>query len=160
MISSRRNGFSMVENLVALFIASVGILGMAGLQAKAMHDGGDSILRTRAVNHVADMVDRMRLNPGALDSYVATLTADFTAHASHGCSKTVTVPASECTPVQMAQYEMHLWKLGLANTALGLPSGQGSVTSVLGQPGRFFITVQWTNRDTVAAAQHSVEVQF
>lgn len=52
----------MVEILVSIVIVSVGLLGLAGLQARAMNSEFESYQRGQAIQLANDMVDRIRLN--------------------------------------------------------------------------------------------------
>jgi prepilin-type N-terminal cleavage/methylation domain-containing protein len=56
-------GMSLIEVLVALVILSVGLLGIAQVLIHGMRVSHAALLRTHAVNLVADMSDRIRANP-------------------------------------------------------------------------------------------------
>ena len=58
----RQHGFSMIEILVTLMIVTVGLLGLAGLKARAHISELESYQRAQALIMVADMVERVRLN--------------------------------------------------------------------------------------------------
>ena len=58
-------GFSMVEVLVSLLILSIGLLGLASLQASGLRYSGNSALRTQALILTQDMIERIRANPTA-----------------------------------------------------------------------------------------------
>lgn len=64
-MSTRRaqSAFTLVEVLVAIIVLAVGLLGLAGLQLAGMRNNHSSALRSTATIAVADLVDRMRVNP-------------------------------------------------------------------------------------------------
>jgi len=55
---------SLVEVLVALVVLSTGLLGVAQVLIHGMRTSHAALLRTQAVNLVADMAERIRANPG------------------------------------------------------------------------------------------------
>ena len=61
----RNTGFSLIEVLVALLILSIGLIGLAGLQNRGLRDNHSALLRSQAVQHAEDMLDRMRANRAA-----------------------------------------------------------------------------------------------
>lgn len=70
-IKMHMKGFTLVEVLVALLILSIGLLGLAGLQAGGLRSNHSAYLRSQAVMLAHDMADRMRSNPvaAAADCY-------------------------------------------------------------------------------------------
>lgn len=56
-------GMSLVEVLVALVVLSIGLLGIAQVLIHGMRTSHAALLRTQAVNLVADMAERIRANP-------------------------------------------------------------------------------------------------
>lgn len=59
---SREKGLSLIEVLVTLFVTSVGLLGIAAMQAKSLQFNHAAYLRSQANILAYDMADRMRLN--------------------------------------------------------------------------------------------------
>lgn len=55
-------GLSLIEVLVTLLITSVGLLGLAALQARSLQFNHGAYLRSQANILAYDMADRMRLN--------------------------------------------------------------------------------------------------
>ena len=55
-------GFTLIEVLVALIIVSIGLLGLAGLQATSVRFNQQAYLRSQAVQQAYDMADRIRAN--------------------------------------------------------------------------------------------------
>ena len=111
-------GVSLVEVLVATVVLSIGLLGLAGLQAGGMRVGQSSIHRSQAAQLAYDMVERMRVNVANADDYVLTL-ADA---APSGTSR--------------AQRDLQDWRLRLRS----LPGGTGSVTV---NGAEVTVVVQW-----------------
>jgi type IV pilus assembly protein PilV len=58
----RRNGFTLLEVLIALLVFSFGLLGMAGLLAVSVQTNHSAYLRTQATFLAQGMADRMRAN--------------------------------------------------------------------------------------------------
>jgi type IV pilus assembly protein PilV len=115
---TRQRGVSLVEVLVAVVVLSIGLLGLAGLQASGMRVGQSSIHRGQAAQLAYDMVDRLRVNiPNAASYNIALADAPPT---------TDTIPARD----------LRDWRRRL----LSLPGGTGSV-AVAGK--EVTIVVQW-----------------
>ncbi len=55
-------GLTLIEILVAVLVVSVGLLGLAGLQAGALQQNHAAYTRTQVSNLAADITDRMRAN--------------------------------------------------------------------------------------------------
>ena len=101
----RQSGVSMVEVLVTTVVTSIGLLGLAGLQASGMRVEQGSIHRGQAAQLAYDMVDRMRANVASADDYALALGA--------------------ATPegTTRAERDLQDWRLRLRS----LPAGTGSV---------------------------------
>ena len=81
----RQAGITLVEVLVTLLIFTVGLLGLAGLQLKALQGASDSIQRSQATWIINDLADRIYANENAT-------VADYTG-AAPTCA---TLPAPAC----------------------------------------------------------------
>ncbi len=77
ILSKSSRGFTLIEVLVAVLILSVGLLGLAGLQARALQSTGGSQMRTFANQHVYDILDRMRSNWQNAGDYVVAIGDDL-----------------------------------------------------------------------------------
>ena len=104
----RQTGVSLIEILIALVILSIGLLGMAGLQARTLSLNHSAYQRTQAINLSYDVADRMRANRRSAQDgdYVITLTASN--------------PTGQSVPDQ----DLREWREIIQAT---LPSGTGSV---------------------------------
>ena len=63
-----QSGFGLVEVLVSIVIVSIGLLGLAGLQTRALQENNAAYLRSQASILVYDMFERLRSN----SKYAAT----------------------------------------------------------------------------------------
>lgn len=68
--SHRQRGVSLIEVLIAIFVLSLGVLAMAGLQLSSMRTSQGALLRSQAASLATDMADRMRSNFTGAASYV------------------------------------------------------------------------------------------
>ncbi len=60
--SKNLSGFTLLEALIALLVLSIGLLGLAALQANALKLNHGAYNRTQATFLVQDMMDRLRAN--------------------------------------------------------------------------------------------------
>jgi type IV pilus assembly protein PilV len=126
----RQGGVSLVEVLVATVVLSIGLLGLAGLQASGLRVGQSSIHRGQAAQLAHDIVERMRVNVGHAADYSLALDSD----APEGAS--------------VAARDLQDWRFRLRS----IPGGTGSV-DVNGQ--RVTIVVQWDDSRGAGALQGS-----
>jgi type IV pilus assembly protein PilV len=68
--TGRTRGVTMIEVLVALLILTVGLLGVAGLQARMQTAEVEAFQRAQAIVLLQDMVDRINANRRNVASYV------------------------------------------------------------------------------------------
>ena len=118
-------GFSLIEVLVALFVLSIGLLGLAALQTTGLKFNHQSYERTQAVLQAYDIIDRMRANKSGSGSTINTTYSNVTLGAVPGTTDcaTATVPPG-CTGDQLAEYDIRKWNT--ANAAL-LANGKGAI---------------------------------
>jgi len=129
-IPNRQKGFSLLEVLITLVILSIGLLGLAGLQATGLKNNLSAYHRTQATQLAYDIADRMRANMTAIASYP---TADpSTANVQAGCL------AAGCTPVQMADNDLYEWNLAITSE---LPLGKATISAPVA--GIYTISIQW-----------------
>jgi type IV pilus assembly protein PilV len=104
----RQNGVSLIEVLVAVVVLSIGLLGLAGLQAGGMRVGQSSFHRSQASQLAYDIADRMRANPS--DSRAGNYSRSLAA----------TIPTGSAT----AELDIADWM----RRVRALPNGQGGIT--------------------------------
>ncbi len=124
-----------MEVLVALLVLSIGLLGLAALQAQGLKFNHDAYLRSQATVLVNDIVERMRANRDsadpaqALDEYTEALGAN-----------------DQCNPLaSSAKSDVKCWQDTLAAQ---LPGGNGAIAAVVGTPGQYDISVSWIDRES------------
>lgn len=123
----------MIEVLVTLMVLSIGLLGLAAMQANSIQNTHGAYVRTQATYLAYDMLDRMRANMTGVtaNNYnnIDTVADDYL---QPGCI------AVDCTPAQMATHDAAEWE---SNLAAQLPEGQGTI--VAAGVNVFIITVTW-----------------
>jgi len=107
-------GVTLLENMVALLVISVGLLGFAGMQAFTLHGGASSTYRQIAMQQVHDMADRIRANPAAYYSVDAAgkfpnLYSGVKASTSPGAPAT-DCRKSTCTAADLAAFDIYEWQ--------------------------------------------------
>lgn len=126
---ARERGFTFIEVLVSIVVLSIGLLGLAGLQATSQRANHSAYLRSQATLFAYDMADRVRANR------VGMLAGDY--NSISGIPSDPGCIATGCSAAQLAQYDTHAWNTALARQ---LPSGKGTV---VGNGGVFTVTVMW-----------------
>jgi type IV pilus assembly protein PilV len=139
----------MVEALVALVVISVGLLGMGQLTLTALRESSLALGRTRAVQLISDMMERIRANPDAEDAYDCATYAR--GPIEHGCAPSG-APARPCTARELAEDDLARWQT-LAYDALPL-AGPGICDANVAylaaatddEPARYRVELTWRER--------------
>jgi type IV pilus modification protein PilV len=159
-----QRGVTLLENMVALLVISVGLLGFAGMQAFTLHGGASTTYRQLAMQQAQDMADRIRANPAAY--YTLDAVTGLYPNRYHGvkASAAPTAPPTDCrtkscTASEFAAFDIYEWQT--ANNAL-LPGDHKAaggyivaenLTPLSSDPGmparqRFTIAVRWDGDNT------------
>jgi type IV pilus assembly protein PilV len=59
----RQRGFTLIEVMIAILVLAVGLLGLAGMNARILNGQFEAYQRAQAMLLVDDMVSRLRANP-------------------------------------------------------------------------------------------------
>ena len=147
----RQSGFSLIEAMVALLVIAVGLLGIAGMQALSLNNTTSSRVRAVAAIDASNMASYMGANAsywrnlGAGGLSVTVTPSGSAAVLSDATLNSIAVDcaANQCTPQQMAAYDLKQWgavqQLGL------LPGGVGVVSC--GSAGECTVTVGWNQKN-------------
>ena len=145
-VSRRRHaGFTMMEVLVSIVIITVGLLGIAGLQALSLRSTAGAGLRTIATQLAYDITDRMRANAEGVSTGAYTTTASPAS--VPGCYN------ATCTFSQMAQQDLQTW---LTRVQTQLPDGQAVICRDSSDPEN--ATSGVTGCDNAASAPYYVKI--
>lgn len=110
MHKAKQRGSGLIEVMVAMAVLGIGVLGFAGLQARALQTTGDSYYRSQAMAIAQDLAERVRLNRGGLSTYVTTsdwpTTMPVTSNLSI-CIATSTSSTLACDAATMAAFDMN-----------------------------------------------------
>lgn len=79
-----QSGVGLIEVLVAVLVLSIGFLGMAALQSKALNNNNSSMVRSIGAIASYSILDAMRIDPngvqaGSYDGYSVTVPSDWSA---------------------------------------------------------------------------------
>jgi type IV pilus assembly protein PilV len=151
MLLMRERGLTLIEVLVTIVILSLGLLGVAALQARMQLAQAESYQRAHAVLLLQDMVDRINANRYDALYYV---TGD-----ALGAGNTL----QDCSGLNGAALDLCQWNNALLGAAEGTADGQqaggmigarGCVTNVVAtMPREFVVAVAWQGlAPTVAPA--------
>jgi len=141
-IHLRRNrGFTLLEALIGFLILSIGMLGIASLQAISLKSGKTSVYGSVATMKVDELFESMRVNPSVLASYTG-------AGVDHLCTGT-----KICTPLELAEEDVFWWQ---QNLKAGLPSTVTTVVALTAPvaPSKMAtvnVSVSWKERNKNAA---------
>lgn len=132
-------GFSLLEVLISVLILSIGLLGLAALQASSLKANHGAYQKSQATYLAYDIVDRMRANrPEAINGTYNLLLTDT------GLSGST-----------LAVTDVNTW---LTNVAGLIPSGDGSIACTAA--GRCTVVVTWNiAREGGTAANPTVTTQ-
>jgi type IV pilus assembly protein PilV len=126
-------GISLIEVLVSIIVASIGLLALAAVNAAALRYSKMTQYRAVATQMASDIADRMRANKGtAAGGFIAgsyDLTSSFSEQATP-----VSLPEEPCTVIctaaQIAALDLAQWRISLREQ---LPEGSAYLAKQDGQ---------------------------
>jgi type IV pilus assembly protein PilV len=153
----RVTGFSMVEVLVALVVLSVGLLGIAKMQALGMSSTSVAGKRARAATLADSLAAAMHEN----QAYWASPAAIGLQNASPAVVPSCVLgapnfAAPSCTPAQLAAYDLQVWALNLNGQ---LSNAVGSVTCQAANPNTCLVTITWSEKTLAINTQGDAAAQ-
>jgi type IV pilus assembly protein PilV len=119
---ARSRGITLIEVLVTMLVMSIGLLGLAGLQALMLYQNHSAYQRSQATILTYDIIDRMRTNRNA------ALNGDYDLKLAADAPTGTSIPASE----------LRAWRTALTDA---IPSAASSVD--VDNDGKVTITVRW-----------------
>lgn len=141
----------MVEVLIAVFVLSVGLLGLAGLQAQSLQFNFSAYQRSQSNFLAYDIIDRMRVNrdEALLGTYDIELDDD--APADPGCQ----AAAASCSTADMVNFDLAQWIGNIENL---LTQGDGAVAvTVVGGRAQVEVTITWLDNRTLDESEDRTE---
>lgn len=145
--AQRQRGISLLESLIAMIVAALGILGVVGMQMRTLTDSQTTVRRAQAIRLIEDLSERLKVNPNAMTDMSAYV-SDFSDTPNPGNCQN-----NACSHTALAQYDLGIWK---QNVAASLPLGQASIFLAPSEPTnnrrQLGVMISWreNERDTSA----------
>ena len=154
-------GFSLIEVMVAVLVISIGLLGMAKMQALALSSSGSARLRSLAALEASSLASTMGADrnywsaaPAAGAHFTVTIqgtkitTPDVTLSTAQTCTNGTT-----CTVAQMASFDLQNW---VSNLNTLIPNESATVDCFMpaaANPVTCTITITWAENLVASNAQ-------
>lgn len=151
MMPGPNKGFSLIEVLVTILILMIGLLGLAGLQVRALTSQMESYQRSQALILLKDMADRIEENRINAANYVTTtpLGTDFGTCAASGVGSAGDLCEWHNALLGAAEVDSSGNKVGAMIGARGCIYQTAAAAS--GVPGEFLVAVAWQGLNNTAA---------
>lgn len=144
-----QRGLSLVEAMVAIVVLALGMMGLAGVQARLLVETRTANSRAVAVGLIEDLSNRMLLNRDAmiLNRY---------ALAWSGTSAAQDCFAAQCTGAQLAQSDLNIWLLAVNRS---LPSANATVFQSPNDTRQIGIAIGWAANESKSQGTTTTEQQ-
>lgn len=149
-----QRGITLIESLVAIVVASLGILGILGVQMRTLTDTQTGLRRAHAIRLIEDLSERMKVHPNALGS-INSYTIGWRAGAAPTAQSAKLCDTGACTHTEFAAYDLIEWKRAVERA---LPLGDANVFVAAGETAdtnrrQLGVLIRWreNERDTSAA---------
>jgi type IV pilus assembly protein PilV len=153
----RERGFSLVEVMVALMVMSIGLLGVAKMQAAALSNTAIASTRSLAAIEASSLASSMHANRGYWSSpFVATTITLSGKTVTPNTAPGIDCTAKSCVPADLAAYDLQQW----ANAAVEVlpPDYQALITCTpTVTPPNCTIQIQWAEKSVAVNQDGKVE---
>jgi type IV pilus assembly protein PilV len=156
-----QQGMTLLEVMVAVFVLSIGLIGIAKLQVTSKQNNFDAVQRVTATTLGYEIIERMRANPGNLGGYVnANGTRTINANTiTDEPTPTCVDSSSDCNGEQLAAHD--LWEFQEALNGVtekngetytgGLDNFTACITGPsTGAAGVYTIAIAWRGRTAIS----------
>jgi len=145
---SRQRGMSLIESLVALLVLALGVMGLAGVQARMLAENRATNSRAIAIGLIDDLANRMLSNRGLASTGSYDFAFATAIPAAVDCAGAV------CTTAQRAQSDVNLWRNAVANM---LPQGNAAVFPSTVDPSQRGILIAWAANEGLSRVDTGVD---
>ncbi|WP_265288509.1 type IV pilus modification protein PilV [Verminephrobacter eiseniae] len=156
-------GVTLVEVMVAIVVLSIGLLGIAGLQAATMKYKINTWARSSASTLLSDLSERVRINPDAAGSSFAEpgvntksayiIGATWAAQQSAALNPvTPDCETATCTSSQRAAHDLQVWRQRVRNN---LPQGAALISG--DRKIGLTVTMMWFDKELIVVHECSDE---
>ncbi|MFD1712010.1 type IV pilus modification protein PilV [Ottowia sp. GY511] len=160
----RQRGLTLIESLIAILVAALGILGVLGVQMRTLTDTQTTVRRAQAVRLIEDLSERIRVQPNSLanlNAYVIGWEADTTTAAPRTQQAGTLCTSTACSTAQFAAYDIREWKrlveisLPLADANVFVAPGDSSSTNNRRQLG---VMLSWRENEKSADTDYTASL--
>lgn len=146
-----QSGMTLIEVLVSMLLLSIGMLGIAGLQAATSKYNINTTARSEIAVLLSDFADQVRANPDvAGNNYVTGVTStpeyalvsDWATQKTDGLTISKNCLTTSCSISERATYDMLNWRTKVRTS---LPQGASWVTG--DRSNGFNVTLMWLDKE-------------
>jgi len=164
-------GFTLIEVMIALIVTSIGMLGIAKVQALAYASTGTASVRSLVAMEAAGLASSMRANRAywaagaappaftitgtAISDAVLNATAPASTFANNFCA--VGGGGAPCTTATLAASDLHIWAAAL-NQLVANASPVTTITCPVTVPVSCKILIQWQEKAVAVNATAAAAV--
>lgn len=153
---------TLLEVMVAVFVLSVGLIGVAKLQVTSKQNNFDAVQRITATTLAYEIIERMRSNPTNLTEYVGnngTYIINTTTIPQEPTPKCDTTANNSCTGKQLAIHDLWEFKEALSGATEkkagvytgGLDAFTACISGpITGDAGVYTIAIAWKGRTVLS----------
>ncbi|MFK5914759.1 MAG: type IV pilus modification protein PilV [Woeseiaceae bacterium] len=146
----KSSGFTLLEVMIAMVIFSIGLLGLAGIQAVSLNNNHSAYTRTVSMQlayNIADVIRTSTDNAGLVTGSFDAVTSSIPSTAPTSCVQKNGGGAPNCNDAVLASFEIYHWKKRIEDT---LPSGLGTISKT---GDVYTITIMWDEDRTGATGE-------
>jgi type IV pilus assembly protein PilV len=123
-------GFTLIEVLVSVFVLTLGVIGVAGMQLTALRTTQQSSFQTIALELASEIAEKMRANASQMkqaDTTNAFLQVDYKSAGDMDPVAPATMcfnQSANCDPDELAKFDIYEWEKRIKAT---LPGGRAVI---------------------------------